>query len=56
MARTDSRAVRFANTWWGPSLAALVAVGSAGQLAAMPAAAPGPRLPGPTLIQQSTDQ
>jgi outer membrane protein OmpA-like peptidoglycan-associated protein/predicted nucleic acid-binding Zn-ribbon protein len=55
MARNNSRVLRFAKLWWGPSLAALVGVGSAIELAAMPAAPPGVRLPGPTLIQQSTE-
>jgi hypothetical protein len=36
MTREDSRAQRFAKTWWGRSLAALIGIGSAIELAAMP--------------------
>jgi outer membrane protein OmpA-like peptidoglycan-associated protein/predicted nucleic acid-binding Zn-ribbon protein len=53
MIRDDSRAHRFAKTWLGPSLATLVGIGSAVELAAMPIPAVGVQLPGPTLIQQS---
>ena len=53
MTRDDSRAQRFARTWWGPCLAALVGIGSTGEPAAMPLGGEEPQLPGPTLIQQS---
>ena len=55
MTLSDSRAQRFAITWWGPSLAALVGIGSAVELAAMPLPATEAPLPGPILIQQSTE-
>jgi flagellar motor protein MotB len=55
MTRHDSRAQRFARTWWGPCLAALVGLGSAGEPAAMPLPGEGAQLPGATLIQQSTE-
>lgn len=53
MTRDSSRAQGFTGTWWGPCLAALLGIGSAPELAAMPLAATGAQLPGPTLIQQS---
>ena len=49
----DSRAQRSAKAWLGPSLAALVGIGSTVELAAMPVAPTGPQLPGSILIQQS---
>jgi outer membrane protein OmpA-like peptidoglycan-associated protein len=55
MTRHDSRAQRLARTWWGPCLAALVGIGSAGEPAAMPLPGEGAQLPGATLIQQSTE-
>ena len=54
MTRRDSRAQRFAITWGGPLLAALVGIGGPDELAAMPLPATEAPLPGPTLIQQST--
>ena len=54
MTRGDSRAQRFAKAWWGPSLATLVGIGGAVELAAMPVAPPGPQLAAPILIQQSS--
>ncbi len=54
MTRDDSRAQRFARIWWGPSLAALVVLASAVEVAAMPLPATPPPLPRPTLIQQPT--
>ena len=56
MTRSDSRARRFARAWWGPSLVALVAIASPGELAAMAFPAIEAPLPGPTLIQQSEDE
>jgi outer membrane protein OmpA-like peptidoglycan-associated protein len=53
MTRDDSRALRFAKIWWGPCLAALIGVGSAGEPTAMPLHGEKAPLPGPTLIQQS---
>ena len=55
MTRDDSRAQRFARTWWGPSLATLVGIGSTVELAAMPFPPTEAQLRGPTLIQQSTE-
>ena len=55
MTRRDSRAQRFAITWGGPLLAALVGIGGADELAAMPLPATEAPLPGPILIQQSTE-
>ena len=55
MTRSDSRAQRFAITWWGPSLAALVGIASAVELAAMPLPATEAPLPRPILIQQSIE-
>jgi outer membrane protein OmpA-like peptidoglycan-associated protein/predicted nuclease with TOPRIM domain len=49
----DSRAQRSGKAWLGPSLAALVGIGSTVELAAMPVAPTGPQLPGSILIQQS---
>jgi outer membrane protein OmpA-like peptidoglycan-associated protein/predicted nucleic acid-binding Zn-ribbon protein len=54
MTSDDSRAQRFAKAWLGPSLAALAGIGSTVELAAMPIAAPDIQLPGPILIQQSS--
>lgn len=54
MSRDESRALRFASGWMGPSLAALVGIGSTVELGAMPVAPTGPQLPAPILIQQST--
>ena len=54
MTRDDSRAQRFARTWWGPCLAALVGIGSASEPAAMPLPGEKAQLPGPILIQQSS--
>ena len=54
MSRDESRALRFASGWIGPSLAALVGIGSTVELGAMPVAPTGPQLPAPILIQQST--
>jgi outer membrane protein OmpA-like peptidoglycan-associated protein/predicted nucleic acid-binding Zn-ribbon protein len=51
----DSRAQRSATAWLGPSLAALVGIGSAVELAAMPVGPTEPHLPGAILIQQSTE-
>jgi flagellar motor protein MotB len=56
MTREDSRAQRFAKTWCGRLLAGLVGIGSAIELAAMPLpATEAAQLPGPILIQQSTE-
>src|SRR5918996_366045 len=55
MTCADARAQRFAKAWWGPSLAALVGIGGTVELAAMPVALPGAQLPGPILIQQSSE-
>ena len=55
MTLRDSRAQRFAITWGGPLLAALVGIGGANELAAMPLPATEAPLAGPTLIQQSTE-
>jgi outer membrane protein OmpA-like peptidoglycan-associated protein len=55
MTRDHSRAQQFAGSWWGPSLAALVGIASTVELAAMPLPATDAELPGPTLIQQSTE-
>jgi outer membrane protein OmpA-like peptidoglycan-associated protein/predicted nuclease with TOPRIM domain len=52
MSRDDFRVQRFSKTWLGPSLAALVGIGSTVEVAAMPIPAPGAQLLGPTLIQQ----
>ena len=54
MTRDDSRAQRFARTWWGPCLAALVGIGSASEPAAMPLPGEKAQLPGPILTQQSS--
>ena len=51
----DSRARRFAKVWWGAAFATLAGVGSGGELAAMPLAATDVQLPGPILIQQSSE-
>ena len=56
MSCDDSRARRFAKTWSGLSVAALVGIGSTVELAAMPVASSGPQLPGSILIQQSTER
>jgi outer membrane protein OmpA-like peptidoglycan-associated protein len=53
MTRDDSRALPFARTWLGTSLAAFVWIASIGELGAMPIPAAGVELPGATLIQQS---
>jgi outer membrane protein OmpA-like peptidoglycan-associated protein len=53
MTRDEFRSHRFANIWLGTALATFVGIGSTGELAAMPIPAPGARLLGPTLIQQS---
>jgi outer membrane protein OmpA-like peptidoglycan-associated protein len=50
MTRDDLRAQRFAGTWWGPSLATLLGIGSTVELAAMPLPATDD---GSTLILQS---
>ena len=55
MIRDDFRAHRFARTWLGPSLATLVGIGSTVELAAMPIPATDVQVPGPILIQQSSE-
>ncbi len=50
-----TRARRFAGTWYGPFLAVLLGSASIVELAAMPLPALEAQLPGPTLIQQSTE-
>jgi chemotaxis protein MotB len=55
MTRDVSRARRFVRIWWRPALAALVGIASPVELAAMPLPAVGAQLPGPILIQQSTE-
>ena len=55
MSRDDFRPQRFAKTWLGPSLATLVGIGSTVELAAMPIPATDVQVPGPILIQQSSE-
>jgi chemotaxis protein MotB len=55
MSCDDSRAQRLAKAWLGLSSAALVGIGSAVELAAMPATSSAPQLPGSILIQQSSE-
>jgi outer membrane protein OmpA-like peptidoglycan-associated protein len=55
MTRNHSCAQRYARSWLGPSLVILVGLGSTVEVAAMPLPATDAQLPGPTLIQQSTE-